>query len=98
MEEIAEQQTLLTQQDVKYMVTFIIATLERKWDRYQHEFDEDIEYWYQMEIYIKSMKKNYGKTNSYAYSLLNTNAPTELNIKLEHYRRQLYEGFANLTV
>ena len=66
--------------------------------RYQHEFDEDIEYWYQMEIYIKSMKKNYGKTNSYAYSLLNTNAPTELNIKLEHYRRQLYEGFANLTV
>ena len=29
MEEIAEQQTLFRQQNVKYMVTFILATLKR---------------------------------------------------------------------
>ena len=33
MEEIAEQQTLFMQQDVKYMVTFILATLERNWEK-----------------------------------------------------------------
>ena len=33
MEEIAEQQTSFTQQDVKYMVTFILATLERIWEK-----------------------------------------------------------------
>ena len=31
MEEIAEQQ-IFTQQDVKYMVKFILATLERNWE------------------------------------------------------------------
>ena len=33
MEEIAEQLILLTQQDVKYMVTFILTTLERNWEK-----------------------------------------------------------------
>ena len=33
MEEIAERQILHTQQDVKYMVTFILATLERNWEK-----------------------------------------------------------------
>ena len=32
MEEIAEQQ-IFTQQDVKYMVKFILATLESNWER-----------------------------------------------------------------
>ena len=33
MEEIAEQQTLFMQQDEKYMVIFIFATLKRNWEK-----------------------------------------------------------------
>ena len=33
MEEIAEQQTMFTQQDVKYLVTFILTTLQRNWEK-----------------------------------------------------------------
>ena len=33
MEEITEHQTLFTQQDVKHTMIFILATLERNWEK-----------------------------------------------------------------
>ena len=33
MGEIPEQKTLITQQHVKYMVAFILATLQRNWEK-----------------------------------------------------------------
>ena len=39
MDETAEQQTLFTQQDLKYMVTFILTALEGNWDSVKDIFN-----------------------------------------------------------
>ena len=54
-----------------------------------------LKFWHLKGIYIKKMKENYGKTNSSAFG--HKKYRIEFNIEMKHYRRELYEGFADLT-
>ena len=88
----------VTQRDAKYMVIFISATLERKWEKqwnndelaahihkYQHHFDKDIEFMIlKGNLYQKHKRELW-------YDIL------ELNIEMKHYGRKLYEAITDLT-
>ena len=56
--------------------------------KYQHDFDKDI-----ANLHLKHKRE---LLEDKGICLLDSKAPTRLNVELQHYRRELYEPFTDL--